>query len=169
MPEPKLPNEDDAAGPKIALSESDVRDAARLLQLFAVAIDDQAGISAGAGSGAGRPDLILRARIILNSRRQRGRYFNRAMFGEPGWDILLVLYVMQSRQSIGQLAKWIETPLSTAVRWIDYLAKERLVEREPHPNDKRVMFIRLLERGRSLLDDYLSGTPWDHPQDAGAS
>ena len=51
--------------------------------------------------------------------------------------------VSGERQSIGRLAEWIDTPLSTAVRWIDYLEKKQLVEREPHRTDKRITFINL--------------------------
>jgi len=111
-------------------------------------------------------DRVERARIILNSRRLRAKFFSPSMFGEPAWDILLVLYVEQGRQTIGNLTKAIATPLTTTTRWIEYLEKKLLIEREPHPNDKRVVFIKLVEKGRKLLDDYLSGTPWD-PEDAG--
>ena len=160
MPDPERPHKGEASYSKIALSQSDVREAARLFRVFAGAIDQRTEAS-GSDGPMSEHDRIMRARIILNSRRLRDRHFNRAMFGEPGWDILLVLYVTEGRQTVSQLAKWIEIPLTTATRWIDYLAKERLVEREPHPNDKRVMFIRLLKRGRDLLDEYLMRTPWD--------
>ena len=105
----------------------------------------------------------MRARIILHSRRVRERYFKRAMFGEPAWDILLVLYIADlsgTRQTIGKLAEWIETPLTTAVRWIGYLEKERLVERQPHPTDKRTVYIQLLPKGRQAMGEYLSEMGW---------
>jgi DNA-binding MarR family transcriptional regulator len=105
----------------------------------------------------------------MNSRRLRFRYFKRAMFGEPAWEILLTLYITEGaegRQSIGRLADLIETPLSTTARWIDYLERERLVEREPHPTDKRVIYIRLLAKARELLEAYLSGTPWAPIEDS---
>ena len=158
MPYTETPH--DLGSEKIELSPNDVREAARLLRVIAGAISDKTG-KRGEAKAPTHHDLAVRARTLLDGRRLRGKHFNRAMFGEPGWDILLVLYVSEGRQSIGQLAKWIETPLSTAVRWIDYLVKERLVEREPHPHDKRVMFIKLLEKGREQLEDYLSEMPWE--------
>lgn len=160
MPRPEHPGGNDSREPTVVLSESDAREAARLFKLLAGAIGDTA---AGHGLVASRDDLVLRARVILNSRRQRTRYFNRAMFGEPGWDVLLVLYVTEradGRQPIGRLAEWIQTPLSTVVRWVDYLVKERLVAREPHPTDKRIIFIRLRQKGRELLERYLGAAPW---------
>ena len=85
------------------------------------------------------------------------------MFGEPAWEMLLCLYITdqsEGHQSISRLAELVETPLSTTVRWIDYLDRERLIEREPNPTDKRVIYIRLAARGRELLEAYLSGQPW---------
>lgn len=163
MPYPELPADDDTDEPRIVLSERDVREAVRLLGLFAAALGDQSAAPEGGGNAVSRQDLVSRARIVLGSRRLRFRYFNRSMFGEPAWDILLVLYIMEAtegRQSTGRLAELVETPLSTAARWIDYLHRERLVEREPHPTDKRVVYIRLLPKGRELLDAYLSGQAW---------
>lgn len=166
MPDLERHHDDEPKLPKIALSEDDVREAARLFRVFAGAIGNQP-VSAKE-KDLTRLDRIERARIILNSRRLRAKFFSPSMFGEPAWDILLVLYVTemsQGRHSIGRLAEWIETPLSTAVRWIEYLERKLLVERERHPNDKRVVFIKLAEKGRKLLDDYLSGTSWD-PENA---
>ena len=164
MPYPERSQDDDPDRLKIALSQSDVREAARLLRVFAAAVDDRA--TRAEDEPMAQWDRAERARIILNSRRLRAKFFSPSMFGEPAWDILLVLYVEQGRQTIGNLTKAIATPLTTTTRWIEYLEKKLLIEREPHPNDKRVVFIKLVEKGRKLLDDYLSGTPWD-PEDAG--
>jgi DNA-binding MarR family transcriptional regulator len=154
---------DETEQPAIILSERDAREAARLLSLLTEAVDKQTAPSVVGDEGISRGQFVLRARVVLNSRRLRFRYFKRSMFGEPAWEMLLCLYISEpteGRQSISRLAELIETPLSTTVRWIDYLERERLVEREPHPTDKRVIFIRLAAKGRELLDAYLSGQPW---------
>lgn len=163
MPYPEFPAENDTGEPTIVLSEKDAREAARLLKLLSTAIDEKTGFIASDCKEASREELILRARIVLHSRQLRADYFNRAMFGEPAWDVLLALYITdeaEGRQSIGRIAEWIRAPLTTVARWIDYLEKERLVRREAHPGDKRVIFIRLMEKGRELLDAYLGGMPW---------
>lgn len=147
----------------IVLSEKDVREAARLLRLLSSAVAEQSGQVAGGQEPTSRDELILRARIVLNSRRRRTQYFNRAMFGEPAWEVLLALYITElseGPQSIGRIADWIRAPLTTVARWIDYLEKERLISREAHPNDKRVIVIRLSEKGRELMDAYLDAMPW---------
>lgn len=162
MPNPDMPLEE-SNQQTIVLSEKDVREAARLLRLLSAAVGEQTGLVADGQNPTSREELVLRARIVLDSRQRRTKYFNRAMFGEPAWDVLLALYITERSdgpQSIGRIAEWIKTPLTTVARWIDYLEKERLVSREAHPNDKRVIFIRLLEKGRELLDAYLDATPW---------
>lgn len=171
MPYPELPANNDVDESIVVLSEKDAREAARLLKLLTNAIDNRPGFVAGGEKEAGREELYLRARIVLHSRRLRLQYFNRSMFGEPAWDILLVLYIAgmsEGRLSIVKIAEWIETPSTTVARWIEYLDKERLVSREPHPTDKRASLIRLSDKGRKLLDAYLSGMSWA-PEESGLS
>lgn len=163
MPYPEPPAGDEPEESPIVLSERDAREAARLLRLLTGALDKRSAIDSEGHEAITREGFILRARIVLESRRRRFRYFKRSMFGEPAWDMLLVLYITEpteGRQSISRLAELVETPISTTARWIDYLERERLVEREPHPTDKRAIYIRLVAKGRDLLDAYLSGQPW---------
>lgn len=160
MPFPYLPDQSDSSEQKVVVSERDAREAARLLQLLSAAINGQADLT-----GEQLPDrekLIERARLVLSSRQLRASYFNRAMFGEPAWDVLLALYITEGTEdphSVGRIAELVQAPLTTVARWIDYLEKERMVCREAHPSDKRVIFIRLLERGRQLLESYLTNVP----------
>jgi len=101
------------------------------------------------------------ARLILIARRNRTRHFNKAMLGEPAWDMLLALYVTESsgpRKSVSRLSSMSGAPATTALRWLDYLAKEQLVARSPNPTDKRVEFVMLTDKGRSTLEQYLSET-----------
>lgn len=148
----------------VTLSEKDIRDAARLFRLladpaFAGGLPDF--LSAAPGT-THRETLISRARIVLNSRRLRQRYFNRIMFGEPAWDILLMLYASEhssGRLTISRLAEWVETPLTTVVRWVNFLEEEGLVRRQAHPTDRRTVFINLREKGRAALDAYLGMIP----------
>jgi DNA-binding MarR family transcriptional regulator len=157
----------DEISKSVTLSDKDVRDAARLLRLLSQAASspDPLFPEVAAESRSDPPDRELlnsRAKVVLHSRRLRARHFSRAIFGEPAWEILLVLYITDvsgGRQTIGRLADWIETPPTTVLRWVGYLEKERLVERQSHPTDRRLVFIRLLEKGRNALDAYLSGLP----------
>ena len=170
MPDPAPTDPTDPQAAKtVELTEKDLKDAARLLRLLAeLGFAEQAlpapFPSAGdpAGGAPDRQSLIAKARILLGARRARERYFHRDLFGEPAWEILLALYIVEqsgARFTTSKLAEWIEAPLSTVVRWIRALEEKSLVGRVDHPNDKRIVFIRLLKKGRKALDDYLGAMP----------
>ena len=82
------------------------------------------------------------------------------MFGEPAWDMLLLLYAQDSgqRQTVNRLIELSEGSKTTALRWIDYLETQRLIERSSHPTDRRMAFVELTEKGRGAIEVYLSGT-----------
>lgn len=104
--------------------------------------------------------LQLRAREILEDRRRRQVIFNKSMFGEPAWEMLLLLYAQDSgqRQTVNRLIELSEGSKTTALRWIDYLETQRLIERSSHPTDRRMAFVELTEKGRGAIEVYLSGT-----------
>jgi DNA-binding MarR family transcriptional regulator len=166
MPRHKGNDPDESGTTKtVKLTEQDLRDAARLFRLLA---DSEATGSAPLGfvpvakppgANEDRERLVARARILFNNRRLRDRYLDKAIFGEPAWDILLLLYIAEQslgRMSATKLADEIDAPLTTVVRWLNHLEMERLIERHGHPTDRRIMFIKLLEKGRNALDSYLA-------------
>jgi DNA-binding MarR family transcriptional regulator len=111
-----------------------------------------------AGDESGR--LLARARQILAHRRRRHELFGKELFGEPAWEMLLLLYVSQTTQryTVGQLAQASGAPKSTGTRWIDHLEQQGLVEKDEHPTDRRTAFVKLSKRGQDALALYLSGT-----------
>ena len=148
----------------VSLTERDIRDASRLFRLLADPALAMGGLSDQLAPSSGTQDreiLVSRARIVLNSRRLRERFFRRIMFGEPAWDILLLLYVSErsGRLTMSRLAEWVEAPLTTVARWVKFLEEEHLVERTAHPTDRRTVFISLLDKGRTALDSYLGLIP----------
>lgn len=165
MPKPEVKNDGTEISKTVTLTERDLRDAARLFRLLAdpavVANYLSDHFSAPAGT-KDRDTLISRARIVLGSRKLRERYFNSNMFGEPAWDILLMLYASEQssgRLTMTRLAEWVDAPLTTVARWVKFLEEEQLVERQPHPTDRRTVFITLLAKGRTALDSYLGMIP----------
>ena len=171
MPEPEPPpaSGEIETAKRITLTEKDARDAARLFRLIAdgtpwanLFLSEHEVSRRLSAEHSSRDELISRARGVLYARRLRARHFNRVMFAEPAWDILLLLYLADSsegRQSIGQLAELVETPLTTVLRWVAYLEKEHLVERRDHPTDRRIVFIRLTDKGRNAMDAFLDEIP----------
>jgi DNA-binding MarR family transcriptional regulator len=108
-----------------------------------------------------RPAMREWARRILALRRARISILNKSMFGEPAWEMLLELYVNKdygARLSVGRLSELSGAPATTALRWLDYLEKEKLVAREPNPTDRRTEFVELTEKGCSAMEQYLSET-----------
>lgn len=165
MPNAEQSGPSDSDIPKtVRLTEKDMQDAARLLRLLTdpallglplpstlppAAVDDPQA-------------LVARARIVLGARRLRDQHFDRDLFGEPAWEMLLALYVAEgsgSRFTTGKLAEWIGVPLTTVVRWAKALEEKQLVGRTDHPTDRRIVFIRLLAKGKKALDEYLSAIP----------
>jgi DNA-binding MarR family transcriptional regulator len=161
--------EEDAGGDErqiISLSRQELSAARRLLKVLAgmerSAAED---LLAPPLRSPGRPPdhtaMIERARHEFNERRRRVALFGRAMFGEPAWDMLLTLYILDvsgQRQTIGALLHFSGTPMSTAKRWLDYLEAHGLVCREEHPTDRRTAFVALSDKARNMLNLYYSGT-----------
>lgn len=146
----------------IKLSRRDLHDARRLLSLLAsrettILIEPP---ELAHSTRASAHLLQRHARDILANRRRRQDIFGRAMFGEPAWEMLLLLYVLESgpRQTIGRLADLAGASRSTALRWIDYLDAQRLIRRDAHPTDRRAAFVELTDKGKEALELYLSDT-----------
>lgn len=142
----------------VRVSDRDVAEAKRLLSLLADVEPGSEPASASSESRSG--ELLDRARAILAARRRRETLFGSIIFGEPAWDMLLILYLdaSESRRTLGRLGQLAGISKSTVLRWIDYLDRQELVRREPHPTDKRATFVELTEKGRKAIDMYLSGT-----------
>lgn len=104
--------------------------------------------------------LEQRARRLLESRRRRIAIFGPQMFAEPAWDMLLILYLSGRgrRQTQTSLCELSGASRSTGMRWIDFLAGRELIGRDNHPTDRRQNILSLTEKGRQLLDLYLSET-----------
>ena len=147
----------------VAFSRQDVEDAQRLLSRIAqstAAGSPRQPMSPLFANADGHNKIVLQAlaRKVFIHRRERLKKLNPAMFGEPAWDMLLALYFTEDagpRQTVGRLIKMSNAPATSALRWVHYLEKEQLVVREPHPNDRRVMFLDLTAKARNLLEDYL--------------
>ena len=163
MPSSERPNLKDSDTTTVSLTERDLKDAVRLFRLFAdpaLAGHDVGNVFPPQQQASGANDrrsLAAKARLVLSSRLAREQYFHRELFGEPAWEILLALYVIEdagARFTISKLAECINSPLSTVVRWVKTLEEQSLVSRVQHPTDRRIVFVGLLESGSTALDDY---------------
>jgi DNA-binding MarR family transcriptional regulator len=104
-------------------------------------------------------ELRRLARKIYDARRLRDRLLDRELFGEPAWDMLLALYHLPAlghMLTTTGLCCCSGAPPTTALRWVNTLVAQELVERGPHLKDGRMHLVRLTEEGRALLDRYLA-------------
>ena len=156
----------DTQADKVTLSRSDAREIARLLRLLLQSNAGQAYVEAVAQQRGttktclSPPALVAKARAVFQERKRREEFLSRAMLGEPAWDMLLGLYIdPDQRMSVGRLVTMVAVPQTTALRWIDYLEKERLIMKRDDPDDRRFVNIELLDRGRKALDAYFDSLP----------
>lgn len=73
--------------------------------------------------------------------------------------MLLALYVIdndQRRLGTGELSKLAGVPLTTCLRWLDYLNEQELIWRVPSPLDHRVVSVELSGTGRAAMEHYLT-------------
>ena len=87
----------------------------------------------------------------------RRKLFDEHLFGEPGWDILLALFVIddvERRVSIAELTAITRVPLTTSLRWLAYLEERELLSRSVAPHDQRMVLIELTDEGREAMETY---------------
>jgi len=104
------------------------------------------------------------AKMILRERRRRNDFFDPDLFGEPAWEMLLVLYVQeldQSRISISRLCDLSGVPTTTALRWIGNLERAGLVVRKNDRLDQRRVWLELSSDGSNAVDRYFDGLVLD--------
>jgi DNA-binding MarR family transcriptional regulator len=103
---------------------------------------------------------IALARSVYQSRRRRAEHFGPALFSEPAWDMLLVLFIYGGRgdrTSVSKLAEFSQSPLTTAIRWLDYLESQRMIVRTQCEHDRRKFFVSLSDKGSRMMTDYFVG------------
>lgn len=107
-----------------------------------------------------RPDLsnnnsvLIEAERYYRLRRQRAKYFDRELFGEPAWDIILDLFIQGERGravSISSACLAADVPTTTALRCIRALMTKGLLYRTVDVTDGRRSHIKLTAEGRQAM------------------
>lgn len=116
------------------------------------------GISQAGLAASGQPSFLGKAERTLEDRQLRKTFLNPAMVGEPGFDMLLALYVAapSSSLSVHALRSPIGVSSLVAVRWLKFLVNEGLVLviDGPKPDDLDANSATLTEQGKIALDEY---------------
>ena len=101
----------------------------------------------------------LLAEEVYRDRRRRARHLPTRLLGEPAWDILLDLYVAAGRGhtvSVSNACLAAAAPASTALRWLNHLEAEGLVERLADKADARRHYVRLTPFGMARMGRYFA-------------
>jgi len=97
------------------------------------------------------------AKYQYESRRVRERFFEKKIFGEPAWDMLLELYAGElndEKISTTNLILSSSAPNSTALRWIKHLEDAGLVTKQSSHLDGRVQYQRITKNGFESMTKY---------------
>ena len=104
-------------------------------------------------------ELLAQARRFSLARRVRDEVFGNCEFLNPGWNILLELFIAgeEGRNvTIKSACVAACVPQSTALRHIAHLIDIRLATRAQHPSDARSAYLKLTEPGRTKMVAFLT-------------
>lgn len=98
-------------------------------------------------------------RAAIRTRRLREQFFDRDLFADPAWDMLLDLFAAhldRSRVSVSSLCIAAVVPPTTALRWIGTMLEAGLFERQDDPFDRRRAFIGLTDKAAAGMQSYVA-------------
>jgi DNA-binding MarR family transcriptional regulator len=104
------------------------------------------------------PDPRLLRRIV-RQRQLREEFFDKDLFADPAWDMLLDLAAARAehvRVSVTSLCIASGVPPTTALRWINQMTQMGLLEREEDDCDRRRAFVRLSDKAAHAIARYFA-------------
>lgn len=103
-------------------------------------------------------EILVLAKAAYDDRRSRIAYFRSDLFGEPGWDILLDLFIQERvsrRISVTAACIGSGAATTTALRYLNLLIEDGLVNREGDPTDSRRSWLQLSPMAVEMMTEYL--------------
>lgn len=104
-------------------------------------------------------EILMLAKAALDDRKRRTNHFRSDLFGEPGWHILLDLFIEQQvgkKLSVTAACIGSGAPTTTALRYLNLLIEDGLIEREGDPGDGRRSWLKLTALAVEAMTEYLS-------------
>ena len=102
---------------------------------------------------------LERARNVIGLRRRREIAFGADLFGDPGWDILLDLFVAEESHrpvSVTGVCHGSASPQTTVLRHLKTLELRGWVIRHASNADHRVIYVRLSDKAVNAMCKLLS-------------
>lgn len=103
--------------------------------------------------------IDLAAERVWEARRARSQVLAPHLLGEPGWDMLIDLFIAE-RQGRVSLVKSVclasGVPYTTAWRWLRVLEREGLVRLASDSKDLRRVVVRISETGYAKMYEFFS-------------
>lgn len=102
--------------------------------------------------------LATVAHAVYRARRRRDKFFDRDLFADPVWDMLLDLFVHQVRGvrvSVTSLTLAACVPSTTGLRCVRTLVERGLAMRVRAPDDARLVLLELTVKGFQLMRQYV--------------
>ncbi|BDI60518.1 MarR family transcriptional regulator [Qipengyuania nanhaisediminis] len=111
--------------------------------------------------GSARPPLPdpRRVRQVIAARQARAKFFDKDLFADPAWDMLLDLtaaHAEHQRVSVTSLCIAAEVPATTALRWIKQLVDSGVFVRVADSTDRRRAFIGLSDQSAEAMARYFA-------------
>lgn len=104
-----------------------------------------------------RAKLSRTVRRYLKMRRERERLFP-GLFGDPAWDMLLLLYVYRAANiplQVSAIAGLANVAGTTSLRYLDLMIERELIVRSPDPHDRRRIWLVLTPKAETLIEEWL--------------
>lgn len=102
---------------------------------------------------------LRKAQMLYGARRRRDAACPiKGLFGEPGWDILLDLFIAREKRTplqVSSVCAGASISSTTILRWIARLEREGLILREDDRDDARRRYVTLTKQGLVVANSLL--------------
>ncbi|WP_339827537.1 MarR family transcriptional regulator [uncultured Parasphingorhabdus sp.] len=112
----------------------------------------------------GSLDLIGRATNYLHWGRLKSQTMDsgNGLFSDSCWNMCLDIYICglkEERVTVSAIAHSSGIPMTTAMRYINVMVQQGLIEKTPNPADNRMIFVSLSSDCMEKIEKLLTSSP----------
>lgn len=109
-------------------------------------------------------ELIDRAKNLLAWGKLKATILNHGtgLFSDSCWNMCLDIYLCDlvgERVTVSSVAHSSGVPMTTAMRYLNVMAEEGLLEKSPNPSDNRMVFVSTSATCREKMSNILANLP----------